>query len=220
MKSYQIKKYIAEFIGTFALVLCGTGSIIINEQNQGSLGILGIAFAFGMIITAMIYVFGNISGAHLNPSVTIAFLIGKLIPKKEAAFYIIAQLIGAILASSLLKFLFPENINLGTTLPSGSISQSLILEIILTYFLMLTILEISSKKKYSTIGGLVLGLVLVGLILVGGPISGGSFNPARSIGPALISQNMTAIWIYLVGPTVGTILALTTWNFVKNKEIN
>lgn len=203
-----MKKYIAEFIATFALVFCGTGAIIVNEQSNGILGLIGIALAFGIIVSAMIYIFGNISGAHINPSVTIAFLIGKLTSKRDALFYISAQILGAILASVLLKFTFSKNLTLGTTIPSGELLQSFILEFILTFFLMLTILGVTSKKEFSNISGLVIGSVVTGIILFAGPISGGSFNPARSFAPAIVSGNSTALWIYLTAPTLGTIVAM------------
>lgn len=132
--NHDLKKYTAEFIGTFALVFCGTGAIIVNQESGGSLGLVGISFAFGIIVSAMIYIFGSISGSHINPSVTIALLLGKVIKIKDASFYIIAQVLGAIVASALLKFMFPENLTLGATLPSGGVMQSFILETILTFF--------------------------------------------------------------------------------------
>lgn len=214
----DLKMYLAEFIGTFALVFCGTGAIIINQESGGSLGLVGISFAFGIIVIAMIYIFGNISGSHINPSVTIALLLGKVISKKDAFFYIIAQILGAILASIFLKSMFPENLTLGATLPSGGISQSFILETVLTFFLMITILGITSKKELTSMAGLVIGLVVTGIILVAGPISGGSFNPARSFAPALLSGNLTSVWIYIVGPTLGAIFAMFAWKFFCKAE--
>lgn len=213
-----MKKYIAEFIGTFALVFCGTGAIIVNEQSNGSLGLIGIALAFGIIISAMIYVFGNISGAHINPSVTIALVIGKLTSKRDAVFYISAQILGAILASGLLKFTFSKNLTLGTTIPSGDLLQSFILEFVLTFFLMLTILAVTSKKEFSNIAGLIIGLVVTGIILFAGPISGGSFNPARSLAPAIVSGNFTALWIYITAPTLGAIAAMLIWKSFNKTE--
>lgn len=213
-----MKKYTAEFIGTFALVFCGTGAIIVNEQSSGSLGLVGIAFACGIIVTAMIYVFGTISGTHINPAVTIALLIGKLTSKKEAFFYIISQLAGAFLASILLKIMFPTNLSLGATLPAGALSQSFILEFILTFFLMLTILGVASKKEFSNIAGLIIGLVVTGIILFAGPISGGSFNPARSIAPAVVSGNVTALWIYITAPILGSIIAMLLWKSLSKSE--
>ncbi|WP_262497054.1 MIP/aquaporin family protein [Nonlabens spongiae] len=143
-----MNKYLAEFIGTFALVFCGTGAIIVNEQSNGSLGLIGIALTFGIIISAMIYVFGNISRTHINPSVTIALVIGKLTTLKEASYYIFAQILGAILASVLLKIMFSEDLTLGATIPSGELVQSFILEFVLTFFLMLTILGVTSNKNF------------------------------------------------------------------------
>lgn len=213
-----MKKYIAEFIGTFALVFCGTGAIIVNQQTNGTLGLIGIALAFGTIISAMIYIFGNISGAHINPSVTIALLIGKLTTTREASFYISAQILGAVLASGLLKLMFPESLTLGTTIPSGELLQSFILEMVLTFFLMLTILGVTSKKEFSNIVGLIIGFVVTGMILFAGPISGGSFNPARSLAPAILSGEFTALWIYITAPTLGAIIAILTWTtFNKTK---
>ncbi|QHI39286.1 Aquaporin Z 2 [Kordia antarctica] len=220
MKNNDLRRYLAEFIGTFALVFCGTGAIIVNQQTDGILGLVGISLAFGIIVMAVIYIFGNISGAHINPSVTIALTIEKVITKKDASFYIIAQIIGAIIASVLLKFIFPESSTLGATLPSGELLQSFIIEMVLTFFLMLTILGITSKKEFSAIAGLIIGLVVTGIILFAGPISGGSFNPARSFAPAIISGNMTALWIYITAPTLGAILAILIWKLFNKKNEN
>ena len=132
-----MKKYFAELIGTFAMIFCGTGAIIINHETQGVITHAGVALTFGLIVAAMIYALGNISGAHLNPAVTIGFWIAKKFPGKEILPYIIAQLAGAFLASGILKFLFPANEILGSTLPLNSAMQSWILEVILMFFLML-----------------------------------------------------------------------------------
>jgi len=146
MDNKDMKKYLVEFIGTFALVFCGTGAVIVDQQTNGSLGLIGISLVFGIIITAMIYIFGNISGTHINPAVTIGLVIGKAISKKDAIYYVMFQVLGAILASVLLRFMFKENEFLGGTLPSGDIVQSVLIEVVLTFFLMLTILGITSQK--------------------------------------------------------------------------
>lgn len=166
-----MNKYISECIGTFALVFCGTGTIIVNEQYGANLGLFGIASAFGLIVCVMVYIFGNFLGAHINPSVTIALVVGKLISKKKALFYVISQLTGVFLASGMLKYIFSKNTTLGATIPSGDLLLSFVLEFILTFFLMLTILGVSSKKEYSSIAGLIIGLVVTGIILMAGPIS-------------------------------------------------
>jgi len=210
LKKKLMKKYIAEFIGTFALVFFGTGAIIVNQQTEGSLGLLGISLTFGIIISVMIYVFGSISGAHLNPAVTISLAVGKLIPKNEIIAYLLAQVFGSISASSILRLLFIESISLGETQPSGEIFQSFWLELILTFFLMLTILVVTSKKELSNLTGIIIGLMVTAMILFAGSISGGSFNPARSIGPALISGNLTALWVYIIAPISGAVLAMFT----------
>lgn len=214
----EIKKYIAEFIGTFALVFCGTGAIIVNQESGGSLGLVGISAAFGIIVSAVIYIFGSISGAHINPAVTIALRLGKLTTSKDAVFYIGAQILGALLASGVLKLLFLDNLTLGATLPSGHVLQSFTIELILTFFLMLTVFGVSSKKEYAAIAGLLIGLVITGIILIAGPISGGSFNPARSIAPAIVSGNLTALWIYISAPILGAILAVIIWRFFNKPQ--
>jgi len=213
-----MKKYITEFIGTFALVFCGTGAIIVNQQTDNSLGLFGIAATFGIIITAMIYVFGNISGAHINPAVTISLAFGRLMPKNDILGYILAQVFGGIVASSLLSVLFPDNDTLGNTIPSGNLLQSFSLEFILTFFLMLTILGITAKKEFSNLAGLIIGLFVAGIILFAGPISGGSFNPARSIAPAILTGNTTALWIYITAPILGAVAALFFWKYLMEKD--
>jgi len=129
-----VRKYLAEVIGTFALVFCGTGAIIINQETGGTISHAGIAITFGLIVMAMIYALGNISGAHLNPAVSIAFTIAKRFPLKQLLPYIMSQIIGALIASIILKYLFPANQFLGTTLPHGSEMQSFILELLLSFF--------------------------------------------------------------------------------------
>ena len=213
-----MKKYLAEFIGTFALVFFGTGAIIVNQQTEGSLGLFGISASFGIIIMAMIYVFGDTSGTHINPAVTLSLALGKLMPKKDVLGYVFAQIVGAILASGFLYILFPRNQSLGGTTPSGGVLQSFSLEFILIFFLMLTILGITSKKEFSHLSGLVIGLMVTGMILISGPISGGSFNPARSLGPAIFSGNFTTLWIYLIAPTLGAILAMLAWKIFNKME--
>ena len=211
-----MKKYIAELIGTFALVFCGTGAIIINQQTNGQVGHIGIAITFGLIVTAMIYAFGGTTGAHLNPAVTIAFSLAGLFPKKEILPYIAAQITGAFMATAVLKLLFPTNINLGATIPAGSNFQSFILEIILTFILMLVILLTSQgSKETGTMAGLAIGGTVLLEAMFAGPICGASMNPARSLSPAIVSGNITTLWIYLTAPVLGAIMATFAWKFTK-----
>jgi aquaporin Z len=212
-----MKKYIAEFIGTFSLVFCGTGAIIINEQTGGAVGHIGIAITFGLIITAMIYSFGNSSGAHFNPAVTIGFWAAKLFPKKEVLSYIISQILGAFLATTILKFLFPENINLGATIPTGSVLQSFVLEIILTFILVLVILSTSQgSKEVGVMAGIAIGSTVLLEAMFAGPISGASMNPARSLSPAMLSGNIQTLWIYILAPVIGALLSSAVWRSQQN----
>ena len=144
-----MRKYVAEAIGTFALLFCGTGAVVINEETHGAVTLVGIAITFGFIVMAMIYTLGSISGAHLNPAVTIAFTIAKRFQLKEVLPYIISQSIGAVLASGTLKLLFPANESLGATLPTGTEMQSFVLEFLLTFFLMLVIMSTSPPAAKS-----------------------------------------------------------------------
>ncbi len=211
-----MKKYVAEFIGTFAMVFCGTGAIIINQQTGGAITHLGIAITFGLIVTAMIYTFGSTSGAHFNPAVTIAFSIAGLFNPKQIIPFVVAQIVGALAASYTLHFLFPDNISLGATMPSGSAAQSLVLEFILTYFLMLVILFTSQgSKEVGVMAGLAIGGTVLLEALFAGPICGASMNPVRSLAPAIVSGNLTNVWIYLTAPIIGAAAATATWKMIK-----
>ncbi len=211
-----MKKYISEFIGTFALVFCGTGAIIIDQETGGVISHAGVAATFGLIVMCMIYTFGEISGAHINPAVTIGFALSGRFDKKEVLPYAGSQIAGAFLATGLLKFLFPLNEGLGATLPVGSQMQSFILEIILTYLLMLVILNASQGSKET---GLFAGIAVGGTVLLeamfAGPICGASMNPARSMAPAFVSGNFTALWVYIAAPVLGVGLATLTWKVLK-----
>lgn len=214
-----MKKYLAEIIGTFALVFCGTGAIIIDQDTNGAVTHVGVAATFGLIIASMIYALGNISGAHFNPAVSIAFWLAKKFPGKEIAPYILSQLIGAFMASGILKLLFPTNDLLGTTVPLHSEMQSWILELILTFFLMFVILNVATgSKEQGIIAGIAIGSVVLLEALFAGPISGASMNPARSLAPALASGHLEHLWIYLTAPIAGSILSVFCWKFLKQDE--
>ncbi len=210
-----MKKYLAELIGTFGLIFCGTGAMVINDVTNGTVTNVGIGLTFGAIVMAMIYTFGKISGAHINPAVTLGFALTDRFDRKLVPGYIIAQLLGAFLASFTLAFLFPTNEKLGATLPFGSWQQSFILEIILTYFLMLVIIFVSQNKQISILTGAAVGAVVMLEATFAGPITGASMNPARSIAPAIVSGNITHLWIYIVAPIIGAVLATYTWKYMK-----
>jgi aquaporin NIP len=204
-----MKKYYAEAIGTYMMVFCGTGAIIINQALNGVITHPGIAATFGLIVAAVIYALGDVSGAHINPAVTIAFALRKVFPMKEILPYILSQSVGAILASFTLHLLFPLNEQLGGTFPAGSVMQSFLLEILLTFFLMFVILRVSQgSREQGIMAGMAIGAVVLLEALFAGPISGASMNPARSLGPAIISGELQFLWIYISAPIIGSSLAV------------
>ena len=213
-----MRKYVAELLGTYALVFAGTGAVIIDQETGGSITHGGVAITFGLIVMSMIYALGNVSGAHLNPAVTIAFTIAKRFKWKEVPGYIAAQIVGACLASATLRLLFPANDLLGATLPLHSELQSFVLEVLLTFFLMLVIINVATgSKEQGMFAGLAIGSVVALEAMFAGPICGASMNPARSLAPALISGHLQHLWIYLVAPTVGAIAAIPVWRYVNGK---
>jgi len=216
-----MKKYIAEAIGTFALVFCGTGAIIINEETNGTVSHAGIAITFGLIVMAMIYALGNISGAHLNPAVSIAFAVAKRFSLKQLPPYIMSQLMGAIAASLVLRFLFPGNQLLGATMPHASEWQSFVLEFILTFILMLVIINVATgSKEQGMFAGLAIGSTVLLEAMFAGPICGASMNPARSLAPAVVSGHPEHLWIYLIATTAGAAAAIPVWKYLSVKKIN
>jgi aquaporin Z len=211
-----MKKCLAELLGAFALVFAGTGAIIINQASGGAITHVGIALTFGLIILTMIYTFGDISGAHFNPAVTIGFWAARRLPGREVAPYIASQCVGALLASGFLRLLFPENKLLGATMPAGSELQSLLLEVALTFFLMLTILSVSTGAKEKGItAGIAIGGVIALEAMFAGPVSGASMNPARSLAPALVSFHLEHLWLYIAAPILGACLAMPACRCVR-----
>lgn len=211
-----MRRYAAELLGTYALVFAGTGAIIVNEQT-GALGHFGVAATFGLIVLAMIYAFGDVSGAHLNPAVTLGFVVAKRFPAAQALPYIAAQLGGAVLASLTLRFLFPDSVSLGATVPAGSAIQSFVLEVLLTFFLMLVILQVAhGSKEVGIMAGIAIGAVVGLEALFAGPICGASMNPARSIAPALVSGELRSLWLYIVAPLLGATAATVSWSWLRN----
>lgn len=215
-----MKKYLSEFIGTFILVFAGTGVVVVDQQTGGAVTLTGIAACWGMIIVATVYAFGDISGNHINPAVTIAMALDKRFTWKEVPAYLLAQLLGACGASILLHLLFPDNTTLGLTQPSGSVLQSFIMELVMTFILLLVILRVSTGAKEKGItAGIVIGATVAFLVLFGGPISGTSLNPTRSIAPAIVSGNLNALWIYLTAPVAGALLAVLVHRGLHTKEV-
>lgn len=214
-----MKKNLTEFIGTFILLFAGTGAVIVNQQTNGALGLPGIAAAWGFVIIALIYAFGDISGAHFNPAVTISFAVDNRFSWKDVPGFLLSQLAGAVSASNVLHFLFPENQTLAITQPSGSQTQSFILEVIMTFILMIVILRVSTGAKEKGItAGIAIGGTVWMLVLFGGPISGTSLNPTRSIAPAIASGNFQSLWIYLTAPFLGMLSAVFVHRILMQEE--
>jgi aquaporin NIP len=203
-----MRKLASECIGTFALVFAGTGAIVIDHASGGAVTHAGVALTFGLIVLAMIYTFGDVSGAHFNPAVSIGFAVARRFAWREVPGFIAAQLCGAFLASGLLRFLFPSDGTLGATLPAGPAMQSFVLEVVLTFLLMLVILSVSTGAKEKGItAGIAIGAVIGLEAMFAGPICGASMNPARSISPAVVSGHLDHLWLYLAGPVLGALLA-------------
>ena len=214
-----MKKLAAEFFGTFALVFAGTGAIIINEVSKGTVSHVGIALTFGLVVLAMIYAVGDVSGAHLNPAVTTGFFLARRFAGVWVLPYILSQCAGALLASALLHQMFPGHGTLGATLPAGLPQQSFILETVLTLLLMFVILSVSTgSKEKGLMAGVAVGSVIAFEALFAGPISGASMNPARSLAPALLSGRVEHLWIYLVAPLVGAVLAVPVCRCVHDRR--
>lgn len=212
----EMRKLYAESFGTFCLVFAGTGAIVINDVSGGAITHLGIAFTFGLVVLSMIYAVGDISGAHLNPAVTLGFYAAHRFSGRLVFLYIASQGLGAIAASLLLHFLFPSHQTLGATLPAGSDLQSFVLELVLSAILMFVILKVSSGAKERGItAGMVVGAVIALEALFAGPICGASMNPARSFAPALISGQFSSLWIYLTAPTLGAFVGVALCRLMR-----
>lgn len=203
------RKYLAEVVGTFTLVFCGTGAIIINQESQGAITHLGIALTFGMVVTVMIFALGDVSGAHLNPVVTLSFAAVKRFPARHILPYLIAQAAGAFAASGTLKILFPFNEYLGATLPADTEAQAFILEVILTAILVMVIFNVSTGSKEKGMTAAIAIGSTVGLeALFAGPVCGASMNPVRSLSPAVVSGHTEHLLIYIFAPCIGAVLGM------------
>jgi aquaporin NIP len=210
----------AEAIGAFTLAFAGCGAIVTDAAHPGTLGAVGVALVFGLVIMAMVYATGHLSGAHLNPSVTLAFALTRHFPAREALAYIAAQLLGAIAAAALLLAVWPsEPAALGTTVASVGTGSALAYEAVMTVFLMFVIMAVATDTRAVGAGAAIAIGGTIGLdALFGGPITGASMNPARSIGPALVSGELHDLWIYIVGPIVGAALGALAYQLVRGEH--
>lgn len=208
------KKLISEFLGTYFLIFAGTAAVVIDQMTK-SLTHVGIALTFGFVVMALIFTFGHLSGAHFNPAVTLGFLIHGDIEKREALFYIVVQILAGIIASATVLSLFGNVASLGATLPRGSGLQSFIMEFILTFFLMLVIFGSAVHgKAVKEFAGIAIGATVGLEAMFAGPICGASMNPARSIGPSLVSGHTDYLWIYILAPILGACCAAVIYNLL------
>jgi aquaporin NIP len=211
----------AEAIGTFCLVFAGTGAVVVDQVTGGKVGGLGISLVFGLIVLAMIYTIGHVSGAHMNPAVTLGFFSAGRHRAAELLPYFAAQFAGAVAASLTLKFLFSgQPTNLGVTLPAGSDFQSFVLEFILTYVLMFTVMGVATDDRAEgAMAGIAIGAVIALEAALGGPISGASMNPARSIAPALVTMNLAHSWIYVLAPVLGAVAGARSYRLMGSEAV-
>jgi aquaporin NIP len=208
---------VSEAIGTFALVFVGCGAIMVDAET-GALGQVGISVAFGLVIMTMVYAVGHVSGAHLNPAVTLAFALTRRFPWRLVAGYWVAQVVGAVCAALLLHVSLGDDADLGATSPSGSDAQSFVFEVVLTALLLFVIMAVATDTRaVGEAAALAIGGTIALASLVGGPVSGASLNPARSIGPAVVSGELGSLWIDLVAPLLGAATGAVAYQLVRGE---
>ena len=218
----DLRKYLAEFIGTFVLVLVACGTAIATKCSvENAAGYLATAVAFGLVIVAMAYSIGNISGCHINPAVSIAMLVSKKMNFKDFIGYVVAQVLGAIAGAAMLGVIFGSDCGYGANaVASGKLGVGFLVEAVLTCVFVLAILGVTSRESYSKVAGLVIGGALTLVHLLGIAVTGTSVNPARSLGPAIVAGGdaLSQIWIFILAPLVGGVLAALIWMFLDRDE--
>ncbi|MGH2598769.1 MAG: aquaporin, partial [Dehalococcoidia bacterium] len=215
----HLPRYAGELAGTFVLVVVATGVVVGNAAADGAISHVGVAIATGLVVTAMIYSLGHLTGAHLNPAVSLAFAAGRHFPIRDLIPYWLAQLTGAVLASLLVRFLWGDIADLGATLPGLSAGRALVLEVFLTFVLMFVITAVATDVRAVGQGAaLAIGFTVLLEVMFAGPASGASMNPARSFGPALVSGAWESQWIYYAGPLTGAVIGVLTYEFLRRAE--
>ncbi len=214
-----MNKYLAELLGTFALVFAGCGAIVSESLSNGQVGVLGIGMVFGLVVMAMIYSVGNISGAHLNPAVTIGFVVAGRMEARKMLPYIGSQLAGALIAGLLLRLIFWEQVDLGVTHPSIHWAGAFAFEVVISFLLMFVILNVTTDHMEKGImAGAAIGATVAMAATFGGPVTGASMNPARSLAPALFSNDVRFLWLYLVAPILGAMLAAPSCRLIQGED--
>lgn len=219
MRVSLLNRCVAEATGTFALVFAGTGAIIVNDVSGGLVTHPGIAMVFGLIVMAVIYALGDVSGAHINPAVTLAFWSAGRFPARQIAPYIFSQCAGGLLASLALLLMFPGHSGYGITLPAGGAPQSFAMEFILSFLLMFVIINVATgAQEKGVMAGAAIGAVVGLEAMFGGPVSGASMNPARSLAPALVAGEPRYLWLYLLAPVLGMLAAVFCCRWVRGPD--
>jgi MIP family channel proteins len=215
----HLPRYAGELVGTFVLVVVATGVVVGNAAADGAISHVGIAIATGLVVTAMIYTLGHLTGAHFNPAVSLAFAVGRHFPVRDLLPYWLAQLAGAVLASLLVRFLWGDVANLGANLPALADGRALVLEVFLTFVLMFVITAVATDVRAVGQGAaLAIGLTVLLEVMFAGPASGASMNPARSFGPALVSGTWQHQWIYCAGPPAGAVIGVLAYEYLRRAE--
>ncbi|KAL0912523.1 hypothetical protein M5K25_018501 [Dendrobium thyrsiflorum] len=215
---FLLRKIVSEMIATFLLVFVTCGASALNGSNDARVSQLGASIAGGLIVTVMIYSVGHISGAHMNPAVTLAFAVSKhgQFPWIQVPFYWLAQIIGATVSSFVLKAMLNPITNLGTTTPSGTSLQAFIMEVVVTFCMMFVASAVATDTRaVGELAGLAVGSSVCITSILAGPVSGGSMNPARTLGPALASKRFNSLWVYFLGPVIGTLSGALSYNFIR-----
>lgn len=211
------RRLVAEGVGTFTLMIGGTGAVVVAQLHPGTIGSPGIAAAFGLVVAGVIFAVGHLSGAHLNPAVTLGFALGRHFPWREVPLYMAVQIAGALAASASLLALFGSGPDLGVTRPSGvSDVSALVVEAGLTAFLLVVVMAVATDTRAAgALAALAVGITIALEALVFGPVTGASMNPARSIGPAVVSDELTGLWIYVIGPLVGGAVGVALYELLR-----
>jgi MIP family channel proteins len=211
------KRAAAEALAAFALVSAGCGAIIADTQDHGSLGAVGVALTFGLVIMVMVYATGHLSGAHINPAVTVAFTVTRHFPPRDALAYIAAQITGAIVAALVLLVLWPDQpADLGATVPTVAVGRAFLYELLLTAILMFVIMAVATDTRaVGAAAAIAIGGTIALDALFGGVATGASMNPARSLGPALVSGTWTDFWVYVAGPISGATVGALAYQLVR-----